>query len=113
SAANGLTLASGPADNTGYPQAKNRPKRSTSLMEILKTRTEPLTSADRLAIGIATAGGVGFVPKAPGTAGSLVGVLFYLFIEGLPGGLGVVADDVGAGFYAMLALALIRYGFRA
>jgi len=167
-------------------------------MEILKTRTEPLTSADRLAIGIATAGGVGFVPKAPGTAGSLVGVLFYLFIEGLqagayyphviifvliagiwassrvehlyghdsqrividevvgqmitfalaagrfhlpalyiavgfglfrlfdivkpfpvrhleglPGGLGVVADDVGAGFYAMLALALIRYGFRA
>lgn len=167
-------------------------------MEILKTRTEPLTPSDWLALGIATAGGVGFAPKAPGTAGSLVGVLLYLLIEGLQagayyphviifvlisgiwassrvehlyghdsqhividevvgqmitfawaagrfhlpvlyiaigfglfrlfdivkpfpvrhlegfrGGLGVVADDVGAGLYAMLALALIRYGVGA
>lgn len=31
----------------------------------------------RLAIAIATAGGAGFVPVAPGTAGSAVGVLVY------------------------------------
>ena len=165
-------------------------------MEILKTRTNPLTVSDRLAIGVATAGGVGFAPKAPGTAGSLVGVVLYLVIEGLgagayyphaiifffivgtwassrvehlyghdsqrividevigqmitfglaagryqlsaiyialgfglfrlfdivkpfpvrrleqfKGGLGVVADDVGAGLYALAALTLIRYGF--
>jgi phosphatidylglycerophosphatase A len=165
-------------------------------MEIVKTKTEALTLTDRLAIAIATAGGAGFAPKAPGTAGSLVGVLLYLIIEGLhagayyphaiifflivgiwassrvehlyghdsqrividevvgqmitfvpaagrfhlsalyiaigfglfrlfdivkpfpvrrlegfKGGIGVVADDVGAGLYAMLALALIRYGF--
>ena len=52
-------------------------------MEILKTRTNSLTNNDRLAIGIATAGGIGFVPKAPGTAGSLVGVFLYLLLEGL------------------------------
>ena len=165
-------------------------------MEILRTKTSLLTAADRLAIGIATAGGVGFAPKAPGTAGSLVGVVLYLLIEGLHagayyphaiiflfivgiwassrveqlyghdsqrividevigqmitfglaagryqlsalyiaigfglfrlfdivkpfpvrrlerlrGGLGVVADDVGAGLYALAALTLIQYGF--
>jgi len=167
-------------------------------MEMLKIRTEPLTALDRLAIGIATAAGVGFIPKAPGTAGSVVGVLLYVLIQWLElsayyphviifvlitgtwassrveylyghdsqrividevagqmitfawaagkfhlpvfdiaagfllfrlfdivkpfplrrleacrGGLGVVADDVGAGLYAMLALALIRYGLGA
>lgn len=30
---------------------------------------------------VATAGGAGFVPKAPGTAGALVGVLAYLAME--------------------------------
>src|SRR5262245_29579579 len=165
-------------------------------MEISKTRTEPLRLMDRIAIGFATAGGAGFAPKAPGTAGSLVGVLIYLIVEAahasayyphaiifffivgtwassrverlyghdsqrividevagqmitfgffagryqlsaiyillgfglfrlfdilkpfpvrrlerLPGGLGVVADDVGAGLYALAALTLIRYGF--
>ena len=165
-------------------------------MEMSKTRTETLLFTDRLAIAIATAGGAGFAPRAPGTAGSLVGVLIYLIIEAahagayylhaiifffivgtwassrverlyghdsqrividevvgqmityglfagryqlsaiyialgfglfrlfdivkpfpiprlerLPGGLGVVADDVGAGIYALAVLALIRYGF--
>jgi phosphatidylglycerophosphatase A len=165
-------------------------------MEIVKTKTEPLTVADRLAIVVATAGGAGFAPKAPGTAGSIVGVVVYLGIEGLlggayyahviiffliagiwassrveqlyghdsqrividevvgqmitfalaagrfqlsalyiaagfglfrlfdivkpfpvrrlerfRGGIGVIADDVGAGLYAMAALMLIRYGF--
>ena len=49
-------------------------------MEIVKTRT------DWAAIVIATAGGAGFSPKAPGTAGSAVGVLIYLLIEALHGG---------------------------
>jgi len=34
-------------------------------------------------VAVATAGGAGFAPKAPGTAGSLVGVLIYLLIERL------------------------------
>ena len=36
------------------------------------------TAADYVAIVVATAGGAGFMPKAPGTAGALVGVLVYL-----------------------------------
>jgi phosphatidylglycerophosphatase A len=44
---------------------------------VKKTRT------DWAAIAIATAGGAGFAPKAPGTAGSIVGVLIYLLIERL------------------------------
>jgi phosphatidylglycerophosphatase A len=165
-------------------------------MEISKTKTEGLSFTDWVGVAIGTAGGAGFAPKAPGTAGSLVGVLIYLIIEAvhagayyphaiifffivgtwassrverlyghdsqrividevvgqmitfglfagryqlsaiyialgfglfrlfdivkpfpvrrlerLPGGLGVVADDVGAGLYALAALALIRYGF--
>jgi len=50
-------------------------------MEILKTKTEPFGLSDRIALAIASAGGVGFVPKAPGTAGSVAGVLVYLAIE--------------------------------
>ncbi len=152
--------------------------------------TSKLTAIDRLAILVATAGGAGFMPKAPGTAGAAVGVLVYLGIqaadasayflhailivlfagtlaahrverfwghdsqrividevagqmiayglagkmqlsvlyifagfvlfrvfditkpfpirrlEGLPGGIGVMADDVGAGLYALAALTL-------
>jgi phosphatidylglycerophosphatase A len=156
----------------------------------------PKTTSDWAAVVIATAGGAGFAPKAPGTAGSIVGVLIYFLIEALhagayyphaiifffivgtwassrverlyghdsqrividevvgqmitfglfagryqlsaiyialgfglfrlfdilkpfpvrrlerfPGGFGVVADDVGAGLYALAALTLIRYGF--
>ena len=44
-------------------------------MEIAKTRT------DWAAIAIATAGGAGFSPVAPGTAGSVVGVAMYLLME--------------------------------
>jgi phosphatidylglycerophosphatase A len=46
-------------------------------MEVVKTRT------DWAAIAIATAGGAGFAPKAPGTAGAAVGVLIYLLMEWL------------------------------
>jgi phosphatidylglycerophosphatase A len=41
------------------------------------------TTSDKLAVVIATAGGAGFAPKAPGTAGSIVGVIIYLVIERL------------------------------
>jgi len=165
-------------------------------MEMAKTKTEASGFMDWAGIAIASAGGAGFMPKAPGTAGSVVGVAIYLVIEALnagayyphaiifffvigtwassrverlyghdsqrividevvgqmitfalfagryqlsaiyialgfglfrlfdivkpfplrrlerlPGGLGVVADDVGAGIYSLAALTLIRYGF--
>ena len=157
--------------------------------------TSKKTATDYLAIVVATGGGAGFMPKAPGTAGSLVGVLVYaamqtagaaayfphailvvlfagtlaahrveniwghdsqrividevvgqmiayslagktqisivsivagcaLFrvfditkpfpirrLEGLPGGLGVMADDVGAGIYALAGLTLLQHLF--
>jgi phosphatidylglycerophosphatase A len=41
------------------------------------------TKIDWVAVAVATAGGAGFSPVAPGTAGSVVGVLFYLLIEAL------------------------------
>lgn len=37
--------------------------------------------SDGIAVVIATAAGAGFAPKAPGTAGSVVGVLIYLLLE--------------------------------
>jgi phosphatidylglycerophosphatase A len=40
-------------------------------------------TSDWIAIAIATAGGAGFAPRAPGTAGSVVGVLVYLLFEAL------------------------------
>src|SRR2546422_8921768 len=49
-------------------------------MDTLKTR------ADWAAIAIATAGGAGFAPKAPGTAGSVVGVFIYLLLDRAGGG---------------------------
>src|SRR5438876_3707998 len=50
-------------------------------MEIVKTKSEATGSADWLAIAVATAAGAGFVPKAPGTAGSVVGVAIYLALD--------------------------------
>src|SRR5437667_8728664 len=55
-------------------------------MEMSKTKTEALGFLDWAAVAIATAGGAGFAPKAPGTAGSIVGVLIYVLIEALHGG---------------------------
>jgi phosphatidylglycerophosphatase A len=158
----------------------------------LKKTLKQKTAADRLAIFVATAGGAGFMPKAPGTAGAVVGVLVYLGmhaagadayflhaillilfagtvaayrvesiwghdsqrividevvgqmiafglagrnglsnvslvagfvlfrlfditkpfpirrLEALPGGVGVMADDVGAGIYALIVLTLLQ-----
>ena len=50
-------------------------------MGIVKTKTEPFTATDWIAVAIATAGGAGFAPKAPGTAGSVVGVIIYLLLD--------------------------------
>jgi phosphatidylglycerophosphatase A len=47
---------------------------------------DAIGALDWFAIAIATAGGAGFVPKAPGTAGAIVGVLVYLVIQALHGG---------------------------
>ncbi len=153
----------------------------------------PKTTTDRLAVLVATAAGAGFLPKAPGTAGSVVGVGVYLtlvttgigaylphaiilllfagtlaanrvesfwghdsqrividevigqmtafslagatqwswglifagfvlfrffdivkpfplrHLERLPGGAGVIADDVGAGLYALAGLAAVQH----
>lgn len=165
-------------------------------MEIAKIRTTR-NAGDYLAIGLATAGGAGFMPKAPGTAGAVVGVMVYLAsealnlgayyphaillilavgiwasfrveelyghdsqrividevvgqmiafsfaagrfrlpaldviagfglfrlfdifkpfpirrLERLKGGVGVMADDVGAGIYALVILIILRYIFR-
>ena len=155
----------------------------------------PKTATDRLAVLIATSGGAGYMPRAPGTAGSLAGVAVYLVmgmagageyfahaillvlfagtlaaqrvetlwghdsqrividevvgqmlvfslagparlswsaifagfvlfrffdimkpfpirrLERLPGGAGVIADDVGAGLYALTALTLLQHQF--
>jgi phosphatidylglycerophosphatase A len=50
-------------------------------MDIVKTKSDAIHVTDRIAVAIATAGGAGFAPKAPGTAGSLVGVAIYLLLE--------------------------------
>jgi phosphatidylglycerophosphatase A len=47
----------------------------------VKTKTEPIRAADWIAVVIATAGGAGFAPKAPGTAGSVAGVAIYLLLD--------------------------------
>ena len=58
----------------------------------------PKTAIDRLAVLIATAGGAGFLPKAPGTAGSLVGVGIYILMH-----------TAGAGAYFPHAILLILF----
>ena len=50
-------------------------------MEIVKTKGEAIGVTDWFAIAFATALGAGFAPKAPGTAGSAVGVVIYLLME--------------------------------
>jgi phosphatidylglycerophosphatase A len=188
------TSESGPAENIAFPRKNGLLKQFTDQMEIVKTKNDPSGPADWIAIIIATAGGAGFAPKAPGTAGAAVGVAIYLalmaagaaayylhaiifffiigiwassrvehlwghdaqrividevvgqmiafgmavrgdqfsafyvvlgfalfrlfdivkpfpirHLERLKGGLGVVMDDVGAGFLALAVLTLIRY----
>ena len=49
-------------------------------MDMAKIRTSR-NAVDYFAIGFATAGGAGFMPKAPGTAGAAVGVMLYLLME--------------------------------
>lgn len=46
-------------------------------------KTGPSGLQDRIAVAIATGLGAGFMPKAPGTAGSVEGVILYLLMERL------------------------------
>ena len=55
-------------------------------MDIVKTKSEAIGAADWIAVVLATAGGAGFAPKAPGTAGAVVGVAIYLLLEGAGAG---------------------------
>lgn len=64
-------------------------------MTTSKTKKSP---TDVLAIFIATGGGAGFLPKAPGTAGAAVGVLVYLGMHA-----------AGAGAYFPHAILLILF----
>lgn len=56
------------------------------------------SSLDFLAFAIATSGGVGLIPKAPGTAGSLVGVAVFV---------GLGAAGLSAYFLHAIILALV------
>lgn len=174
------------------------PARRSPLKKSTDRTGSPKTATDYLAAFIATAGGAGFLPKAPGTAGAVVGVFVYLamnaggssayflhailgvlfagtlaaqrvetfwghdsqrividevvgqmiafslaagasgtrlswisllagfvlfrafdivkpfpvrHLERLPGGVGVMADDVGAGLYALAVLTLLQHLF--
>jgi phosphatidylglycerophosphatase A len=60
--------------------------------------TSKKTAIDCLAIFVATGGGAGFMPKAPGTAGALVGVLVYLGMHAM-----------GAGGYFLHAILVILF----
>lgn len=48
------------------------------------TGTKPETSGGRFSLTVATFGGVGFVPLAPGTAGSAVAAILLWFIAVFP-----------------------------
>lgn len=61
SAASGSVPADGQSENSGAPKS-------------------PLSWPDKIFLAYATGFGTGFSPKAPGTAGTLVGVLFHLAI---------------------------------
>ena len=80
SAASSSIWASGRVGSFEFPRTNGRLTKSPVRMGTLKTR------ADWAAVAIATAGGAGFAPKAPGTAGSIVGVLIYLSMEALHAG---------------------------
>lgn len=64
--------------------------------------TAPRTVTDRVALCIATAGGVGYAPGAPGTFGSAVGVVVYLPLSLL-----------GAPLFVLTAVAITALGIWA
>jgi phosphatidylglycerophosphatase A len=59
---------------------------------------KPKTTTDWLAVLLATAAGAGFMPRAPGTAGSAAGVLLYLLL-----------NYAGAGAYILHAILLLSF----
>ena len=74
------------------------PLRRSLLKKAINRTASPKTATDYLAILIATAGGAGYLPRAPGTAGSAVGVLAY-----------VVMNAMGAGTYFPHAILLLLF----
>lgn len=60
-----------------------------------------MTWADRVALAIASAGGAGYAPIAPGTAGSLVtAVALWLLQLGPTGRLGTLGAAIAAGIWS-------------
>jgi phosphatidylglycerophosphatase A len=69
-----------------------------NLLNHPETKSKPRGFQDRLAIAVATGAGAGYMPKAPGTAGAIEGVLVYLLMERL---------DLGAYFPHAIIFSLI------
>ncbi len=65
----------------------------------------------RVAVLVATAAGAGLVPYAPGTMGSVVGVIVYLALRAwpLPAQIGVVAGLAALGLWAS-GVAAVHFG---
>ena len=91
------------------PPAETRPgAESSNCVPIVSAPIEAPTakarrpSTDRLALLLATAGGAGYAPVAPGTAGSALAVLLYLPLSALAPGLyaGVVLGLLIGGVWA-------------
>ena len=57
--------------------------RETTHLNLSEKKIERRSIQDRIAITVATGLGAGFIPKAPGTAGAIEGVLLYLLMEKL------------------------------
>jgi len=75
-------LGIGLENGIASPPKRGPLSKLTEPMEIATIRTTR-NAIDYVAIGLATAGGAGFMPKAPGTAGAAVGVMLYLAFEAL------------------------------
>ncbi len=73
-----------------------------AVIETPENVQETHSPPNRVALFLATAGGVGFAPVAPGTFGSAVGVVLFPFVSGL-----------GLGLLLLTTLALLSVGIWA
>jgi phosphatidylglycerophosphatase A len=79
------------------------PARRSPLKKSTDPTGNPKTATDHLAVFVATAGGAGFLPKAPGTAGAVVGVLVYLALHAAGAGAYFLHAILGILFAGTLA----------